>query len=153
MMSSSCSRLTQPSRRGTVLHRDGIREIGCNGNPGVRHRHPPEAPCRRLGRRYGRDRAMINGCTQAAITGMGQDDKAVGLTESSQLTKKARDFLKSAEDDIVPRHPYLQRRSSSPDHRYQERIRMKRSLMDILCTRSVKEIHAACRYRGREGNP
>jgi adenylosuccinate synthase len=44
---------------------------------------------------------MINGCTQAAITGIDRVDKACfGLTEYSKLTKKAKDFLKTAEDDI-----------------------------------------------------
>jgi adenylosuccinate synthase len=45
--------------------------------------------------------AMINGCTQAAITGIDHIDKACfGLTEYSKLTKKAKDFLKTAEEDI-----------------------------------------------------
>jgi adenylosuccinate synthase len=45
--------------------------------------------------------AMINGCTQAAITGIDRVDKACfGATEYSQLTKKAKDFIKQAEDDI-----------------------------------------------------
>ncbi len=45
--------------------------------------------------------AMINGCTQAAITGIDRVDKeCFGATKYSQLTKKAKDFLKIAEDDI-----------------------------------------------------
>jgi len=45
--------------------------------------------------------AMINGCTQAAITGIDRIDKACfGITDYSRLTRKARDFLKTAEDDI-----------------------------------------------------
>ena len=44
---------------------------------------------------------MINGCTQAAITGIDRIDKdCFGITEYSRLSKKARDFLKCAEDDI-----------------------------------------------------
>jgi adenylosuccinate synthase len=45
--------------------------------------------------------AMVNGCTQAAITGIDRIDKACfGITEYAKLTKKARDFVKEAEDDI-----------------------------------------------------
>jgi adenylosuccinate synthase len=45
--------------------------------------------------------AMINGCTQVAITGIDRVDKeCFGATKYSQLTKKAKDFLKIAEDDI-----------------------------------------------------
>ncbi|HUW86400.1 MAG TPA: adenylosuccinate synthetase [Methanoregula sp.] len=45
--------------------------------------------------------AMINGCTQAAITGIDRIDKSCfGVTEYGKLTKKAKDFLKIAEDDI-----------------------------------------------------
>jgi Adenylosuccinate synthetase (EC 6.3.4.4) len=45
--------------------------------------------------------AMINGCTQAAITGIDRIDEACyGITEYGKLTKKAKDFLKTAEDDI-----------------------------------------------------
>jgi len=44
---------------------------------------------------------MINGCTQAAITGIDRIDKACfGITEYSKLTKKALDFLEKAEQDI-----------------------------------------------------
>ena len=45
--------------------------------------------------------AMINGCTQAAITGIDRVDKSCfGVTEYGKLSKKAKDFLKMAEDDI-----------------------------------------------------
>jgi adenylosuccinate synthase len=45
--------------------------------------------------------AMINGCTQAAITGIDHVDKTCfGVTDYGKLTKKARNFLKIAEDDI-----------------------------------------------------
>jgi adenylosuccinate synthase len=45
--------------------------------------------------------AMINGCTQAAITGIDNVDKACfGATEYAKLTKKAKDFIKQAEEDI-----------------------------------------------------
>ena len=45
--------------------------------------------------------AMINGCTQAAITGIDHVDKTCfGVTEYGKLTKKAKNFLKAAEDDI-----------------------------------------------------
>ncbi|WP_292424234.1 adenylosuccinate synthetase [Methanoregula sp.] len=71
----------------------GIQEFGT-----VTHRK------RRIGGwdgKMARYSAMINGCTQAAITGIDRVDKACfGLTEYSKLTKKAKDFLKTAEDDI-----------------------------------------------------
>jgi len=45
--------------------------------------------------------AMINGCTQAAITGIDNVDKACfGVTEYAKLTRKAKDFIKQAEEDI-----------------------------------------------------
>jgi adenylosuccinate synthase len=45
--------------------------------------------------------AMINGCTQAAITGIDNIDKACfGVTDYKKLTKKAKDFVKQAEEDI-----------------------------------------------------
>jgi adenylosuccinate synthase len=45
--------------------------------------------------------AMINGCTQAAITGIDRVDKSCfGVTEYGKLSKKAKDFLKKAENDI-----------------------------------------------------
>ncbi len=44
---------------------------------------------------------MINGCTQAAITGIDRIDKACfGVRDYARLTKKAKDFLKTAEEDI-----------------------------------------------------
>jgi adenylosuccinate synthase len=44
---------------------------------------------------------MINGCTIAAITGIDNVDKdCFGATKYSQLSKKAKDFVKQAEDDI-----------------------------------------------------
>jgi adenylosuccinate synthase len=45
--------------------------------------------------------AMINGCTQAAITGIDHVDKTCfGVTEYGKLTKKAKNFLKVAENEI-----------------------------------------------------
>ncbi|MGA2917724.1 adenylosuccinate synthetase [Methanoregula sp.] len=45
--------------------------------------------------------SMINGCTQAALTGIDNVDKACfGATEYAKLTKKAKDFIKQAEEDI-----------------------------------------------------
>lgn len=45
--------------------------------------------------------AMVNGCTQAAITGIDHVDKTCfGVTEYGKLTKKAKNFLKVAEDEI-----------------------------------------------------
>jgi adenylosuccinate synthase len=45
--------------------------------------------------------AMINGCTQAAITGIDRVDKACfGIKEYSKLTPKAKEFLAQAEEDI-----------------------------------------------------
>ncbi|MFA5003553.1 MAG: adenylosuccinate synthetase [Methanolinea sp.] len=71
----------------------GIQEFGT-----VTHRQ------RRIGKWDGsmaRYSAMINGCTQAAITGIDRIDKACfGITEYSKLTKKALDFLEQAEQDI-----------------------------------------------------
>ena len=71
----------------------GIQEFGT-----VTHRK------RRIGEWDGemaRYSAMINGCTIAAITGIDRVDKeCFGATEYGKLTKKARDFLKMAEDDI-----------------------------------------------------
>jgi adenylosuccinate synthase len=44
---------------------------------------------------------MINGCTQAAITGIDHVDKACfGVKDYEKLTKKAKNFLKHAEKDI-----------------------------------------------------
>jgi adenylosuccinate synthase len=45
--------------------------------------------------------AMINGCTQAAITGIDNVDKACfGVTDYGKLTKKAKDFIRQAEEEI-----------------------------------------------------
>jgi adenylosuccinate synthase len=45
--------------------------------------------------------AMINGCTIAAITGIDRIDKdCFGATQYSQLSKKAKDFINQAEEDI-----------------------------------------------------
>ena len=45
--------------------------------------------------------AMINGCTQAAITGIDNIDKdCFGITDYNKLSKKALAFLKQAEEDI-----------------------------------------------------
>jgi len=45
--------------------------------------------------------AMINGCTIAAITGIDNVDEACfGATEYDQLTEKAKEFLRKAEQDI-----------------------------------------------------
>lgn len=71
----------------------GIQEFGT-----VTHRQ------RRIGEwdgKMARYSAMINGCTQAAITGIDRvDENCFGVTEFDKLTKKARDFLKKAEADI-----------------------------------------------------
>jgi adenylosuccinate synthase len=45
--------------------------------------------------------AMINGCTQAAITGIDRIDPACfGVTDYDRLTGKAKDFIARAEKDI-----------------------------------------------------
>ena len=71
----------------------GIEEFGT-----VTHRR------RRIGEWDGnmaRYSAMINGCTQAAITGIDRVDKACfGVTAYQKLTQKARDFLAQAEEEI-----------------------------------------------------
>lgn len=71
----------------------GIEEYGT-----VTHRR------RRIGEWDGamaRYSAMINGCTQAAITGIDRIDKdCYGVTEYGKLTGKAREFLDQAEDEI-----------------------------------------------------
>jgi len=71
----------------------GIQEFGT-----VTHRQ------RRIGEwdgKMARYSAMINGCTQAAITGIDRIDPAcAGATRYEQLSKKALDFLKQAEQDI-----------------------------------------------------
>jgi adenylosuccinate synthase len=66
---------------GTVTHRE--RRIGCWDGEMARYS------------------AMINGCTQVAITGIDKVDKACfGVTDYEKLTPKALDFLRAAEDDI-----------------------------------------------------
>jgi adenylosuccinate synthase len=71
----------------------GIQEFGT-----VTHRK------RRIGEWDGemaRYSAMINGCTQAAITGIDRvDHGCFGVKDYGKLTKKARDFLEQAEDEI-----------------------------------------------------
>ncbi|NLZ30071.1 MAG: adenylosuccinate synthetase, partial [Methanomicrobiales archaeon] len=45
--------------------------------------------------------ATINGCTQAAITGIDRIDPACfGVTDYDRLTGKAKDFVERAEKDI-----------------------------------------------------
>ena len=77
----------------SVSDRLGIQEFGT-----VTHRQ------RRIGQWDGemaRYSAMINGCTQVAITGIDRVDKdCFGVTEYEKLSRKAREFLKMAEDDI-----------------------------------------------------
>jgi len=76
-----------------VSDRMGIQEFGT-----VTHRQ------RRIGQwdgKMARYSAMVNGCTQAAITGIDRVDRdCFGITEYDRLTKKARDFLTQAEEDI-----------------------------------------------------
>jgi adenylosuccinate synthase len=79
-----------PSEKSDAM---GIQEFGT-----VTHRK------RRIGGWDGdmaRYSAMINGCTQAAITGIDRVDKTCfGIKDYNKLTKKAKDFLRTAEDDI-----------------------------------------------------
>lgn len=71
----------------------GIQEFGT-----VTHRQ------RRIGEwdgKMARYSAMINGCTQAAITGIDRVDPAcAAITDYDRLTRKALDFLGKAEADI-----------------------------------------------------
>ncbi|MCG7854675.1 MAG: adenylosuccinate synthetase [Methanoregulaceae archaeon] len=82
---------TEMSRESS--DRLGIQEFGT-----VTHRQ------RRIGNWDGtmaRYSAMINGCTQAAITGIDKvDQDCFGVTEYGKLSKKAKDFLARAEEDI-----------------------------------------------------
>jgi adenylosuccinate synthase len=82
---------TEMSRESS--DRLGIQEFGT-----VTHRQ------RRIGEWDGtmaRYSAMINGCTQAAITGIDKvDHDCFGVTEYGKLSKKAKDFLAQAEADI-----------------------------------------------------
>ncbi len=77
----------------TRSHELGIEEYGT-----VTHRQ------RRIGLWDGemaRYSAMVNGCTQVAITGIDRVDRACyGVTEYERLTKKARDFIERAEEEI-----------------------------------------------------
>jgi adenylosuccinate synthase len=76
-----------------VSDRLGLQEFGT-----VTHRQ------RRIGDWDGemaRYSAMINGCTEAAITGIDKiDHDCFGVTEYQKLSKKAKDFLARAEEDI-----------------------------------------------------
>lgn len=74
-------------------HKLGIEEFGT-----VTHRQ------RRIGTwdgKMARYSAMINGCTQAAITGIDRVDPACfGVTDYNKLTKPAMEFIEQAEEDI-----------------------------------------------------
>ncbi|HZD44070.1 MAG TPA: adenylosuccinate synthetase, partial [Methanomicrobiales archaeon] len=74
-------------------HELGIEEFGT-----VTHRQ------RRIGvwdGKMARYSAMVNGCTQAAITGIDRvDHECAGVTEYSKLSRKAKEFLEQAEEDI-----------------------------------------------------
>jgi len=77
----------------TRSHEMGIEEYGT-----VTHRQ------RRIGQWDGamaRYSAMVNGCTQAAITGIDRvDEECFGATEYARLTPKAKEFVRQAEEDI-----------------------------------------------------
>jgi adenylosuccinate synthase len=74
-------------------HELGIEEFGT-----VTHRP------RRIGTWDGeraRYSAMINGCTQAAITGIDRiDPDSLGCSDYNKLSRVAKDFIKKAEEDI-----------------------------------------------------
>ncbi|HPH34069.1 MAG TPA: adenylosuccinate synthetase [Methanoregulaceae archaeon] len=76
-----------------VSDRLGIQEFGT-----VTHRQ------RRIGEWDGemaRYSAMINGCTQAAITGIDRvDPHCFGINDYDKLSRKALDFIEKAEEDI-----------------------------------------------------
>jgi adenylosuccinate synthase len=82
---------TEMSRESS--DRLGIQEFGT-----VTHRQ------RRIGEWDGtmaRYSGMVNGCTQAAITGIDRVDKdCFGVTEYGKLSKKAKGFIARAEEDI-----------------------------------------------------
>jgi len=82
----------------TEMSRDASHNLGIEEFGTVTHRE------RRIGTWDGemaRYSAMINGCTQAAITGIDHvDSTCYGATEYSQLSKEAKDFVKMAEEDI-----------------------------------------------------
>lgn len=66
---------------GTVTHRE--RRIGCWDGEMAKYS------------------AMVNGCTIAAITGIDHvDPDCYGITEYGQLTEKALEFIRQAEEDI-----------------------------------------------------
>ena len=83
---------------GTEMSREESHAIGIEEFGTVTHRE------RRIGVWDGemaRYSAMINGCTIAAITGIDNVDEACfGATEYDQLTEKAKEFLRKAEEDI-----------------------------------------------------
>jgi adenylosuccinate synthase len=82
----------------TEMTREESDEMGIQEFGTVTHRQ------RRIGEwdgKMARYSAMINGCTQAAITGIDRIDEACfGATRYDQLTEKAITFLKKAECDI-----------------------------------------------------
>jgi adenylosuccinate synthase len=82
----------------TEMTREESDEMGIQEFGTVTHRQ------RRIGEwdgKMARYSAMINGCTQAAITGIDRIDEACfGATRYDQLTEKAIAFLKKAESDI-----------------------------------------------------
>jgi adenylosuccinate synthase len=82
----------------TEMTREEADEMGIQEFGTVTHRQ------RRIGEwdgKMARYSAMINGCTQAAITGIDRIDEACfGATRYDQLTEKAIKFLKMAESDI-----------------------------------------------------
>jgi adenylosuccinate synthase len=83
---------------GTEMSRDESHRLGIEEYGTVTHRE------RRIGvwdGKMARYSAMINGCTNAAITGIDHIDEACfGATSYDQLTRKAKDFLVQAEKDI-----------------------------------------------------
>lgn len=83
---------------GTEMSREQSHAMGITEYGTVTHRE------RRIGVWDGamaRYSAMINGCTQAAITGIDHIDEACfGATRFDQLTPKALEFLEKAEADI-----------------------------------------------------
>jgi adenylosuccinate synthase len=83
---------------GTEMTRDESHELGIQEFGTVTRRE------RRIGvwdGKMARYSAMINGCTIAAITGIDHvDPECFGATEYEQLTPKALEFIKQAEEDI-----------------------------------------------------
>ncbi|MDD1719824.1 MAG: adenylosuccinate synthetase [Methanoregulaceae archaeon] len=82
----------------TEMTMDESEEMGIEEYGTVTHRR------RRIGEwdaGMARYSSMINGCTQAAITGIDRIDKdCFGVTEYGKLSKKAKEFLEQAEDEI-----------------------------------------------------